>query len=246
MRSPINYQTIPDIILTHDLTLAALLLFQSFTQEPDRKTVSDLLEAELSKHIKLCEVTILYHASLDLYWAELPRHAVQDVNTRTANHFRELGFQVEYQRQAVDMSVPSAHEPGQLVNTVVVESKILVKWFATLPVDKEKFTTECRRRKQLEDDYLLAHPPERLSTGDGPSLVRNGAVWAASVSETYRAEIQRHFHRAFFCVFDSSGKLLFREETDVSFGATFGPDVGDTAYWEQRALEIISGFRPIG
>lgn len=39
-----------------------------------------------------------------------------------------------------------------------------------------------------------------------------------------------------------TGEVLLNEETAITAGAIFGPDAGDVAAWQVRAIEVIDGW----
>jgi hypothetical protein len=59
----------------------------------------------------------------------------------------------------------------------------------------------------------------------------------------YVVEIQRINHASYLCLFEIGGRLLHVEPTNVALGAMFGPDVSDVAKWEERAADIVDGWR---
>lgn len=73
----------------------------------------------------------------------------------------------------------------------------------------------------------MTNPPKRQSTGTGDEIDGGDAVWAAVLDKRHIVEVQRINHRNYRCLFDLDGKFRHVEETNVAYGATFGPDVGD-------------------
>lgn len=221
-----NYQCDPDVDPEKNLTADAVRLFQRFRQDTDRNTVSDLLEREIARHIKLCELAILYYADCRHYWAELPPHPIPDVMTCSFRHLREQGFKVEWDK--------SSGARGR------------TRWTASwlhASANAELLADEWDRRVQLEDEERLRHPPKPLSRVEGGKVDPGQAIWATVVDGSFVVEVQPIAERSFLCVFAPEGKCLTCEETPVSFDALFGPDIGDVANWEKRALEIVDSLK---
>jgi hypothetical protein len=60
-------------------------------------------------------------------------------------------------------------------------------------------------------------------------------VYVLTGEDPYRGEL---------VVQDGDGDVLLREETTVSYGARFGPDVADVDRWTGRAIEAVDGTLP--
>jgi hypothetical protein len=70
-----------------------------------------------------------------------------------------------------------------------------------------------------------------------------GVVWLAKLDERFLCEVVRtgEFREGRLCVFDNDWglKCIFEEKVDLSYDAQFGPDVADTALWEDMVLEYV-------
>lgn len=244
-----NYQCNPDLDPKQDLTVDAVSLFQRFRQAEDVAAVDALLDQEFARHITLCELAILQAAQSDIYWCELPRHPLDGFDLWTSAHLEKMGFQVEYSRIGSEETVPCEWSKEKTLSAVVVRSRFVAKWFMAKPLQPEAESAEWQRRVELEDKDLIANPPHRKSSGSartGEDLECGEAVWAMVLDGKYVVEIQRINHANYLCLFEIEGRFLHVEPTNVAFGAMFGPDVSDVAKWEERALEIVDGWRAGG
>jgi hypothetical protein len=237
-----NYRCNPDIDQAQALDVDAISLFQRFSQETDKKTVDALLDQEFARHVKLCELAILNAAKADILWCDLPKHPIQDFDIWAVQHFEKMGFEVEHRYTANTQTVPSEHDEKKKIEAVVVRSYFTAKWHLAKPLDPTKVSAEWRRRELLEDQELVANPPKRQSTGTGDDIESGKSLWAAVLDERHVVEIQRINHRSYLCLFDLDGKFRHAEETNVAFGAMFGPDVGDLEAWQERAVKIVDSW----
>jgi len=83
-------------------------------------------------------------------------------------------------------------------------------------------------------------PWEAQNTSQYPDL-----VWYATLDGRYQIEVQRTGNRtANLCVFDhqDGDKELACWEVGLSYGAMFGPDVGDVAAWQDKVCEFVDGL----
>ena len=238
-----NYKCHPDIDPQQDLTVDAVSLFQRFGQDTDKKTVDALLDQEFARHIKLCELAILHAAKADISWCELPKHPIQDFEIWASRHFKKLNFEIEHHYTARKQAVQSDSDRKKTIQAVVVRSYFTAKWHLAKPLDRARVSAEWRRREVLEDEELVTNPPKRQSTGSGDEFESGNAVWAAVLDKRHVVEVQRLNQRNYLCLFDLDGKFRHVEETNVAFGATFGPDIGDIAMWQERATAIVDGWR---
>lgn len=74
-----------------------------------------------------------------------------------------------------------------------------------------------------------------------------GVIWWARLDNRFQIEVQgldEETHRGIFLIFDhnNDNKLVFSEEVPVSYGAIFGPDVSDIAYWQNKVIEVVDGI----
>jgi hypothetical protein len=244
-----NYQCVPDLNPEQDLTVDAVSRFQRFRQAEDVATVDALLDQEFARHIKLCELAILQAAKSDIYGCDLPRHPLDGFDLWASDHLKKMGSQVEYTCTACEETAPSEYDRAKTLRATVVRSRFVAKWFLAKPLQPEVEAAEWQRRVELEDKDLIANPPHRQSSGSGATddeIECGDAVWATVLDGKYVVEIQRINHRNYLCLFEIGGRLLHVEPTNVAFGAMFGPDVGDVAKWEERAVEIVDGWRAGG
>ena len=237
-----NYHCSPDLDPKQDLTVDAVSLFQRFRQSADVKTVDTLLERELARHLKLCELAILRAANADMYWCELPRHPIQDFDLWAHQHLERMGFIVEFSRTAREEMLPSKYNQEKTVSAVVVESALFAKWSLAKPLNQKAVAAERQRRAKLEAEDLIQNPPQRLSRGIGGDFDGGNTVWAAVLDEKFVIEVQRRNQEAFLCLFGLDGKCLHVEPTNLSFGAVFGPDVSDVADWQSRAQQVVDSW----
>ena len=215
-----NYNCPPDLPPGRDLTAAALNLFQGFRQEDDVARVATLLEEEITRHLRLCELAIMHAAAAGIYWARLPPHPLLDVDVEVNHRLSANGFTVEYRRVAREEDLPNAHNEKERIKAITTEAGHVAKWFSPSSPVEETTAAEWRRRTALEAEELSRTPPHRQSTGAGEDLAAGPALWAAIIDETFVIEVQSRFRRNFLCVFDAaSGQCVHTEETDVSFGA---------------------------
>ncbi len=244
-----NYHCKPDLDPRQDLTVDMVSLFQRFRQAEDVATVDALLDQEFARHIKFCELAILQAAKSDIFWCDLPRHPLDGFDLWASDHLKKMGFQVEYIHTACEETAPSEYDREKTVSAVVVRARFVAKWFLAKPLHPEVEAAEWRRRQELEEKNLITNPPQRQSSGPGKTgaeLECGVAVWATILDEKYVVEIQRINHRNYLCLFEIGGRVLHLEATNVAFGAMFGPDVGDVAQWEERAVKIVDGWRAGG
>jgi hypothetical protein len=239
-----NYQCPPDLDPNKDLTPNAVRLFQRFKQEEDGKTLSRLLDEETARHIKLCELAILYYANCGFLWAPLPNHPIQDVNIWADRHLEEMGFKIEHDTRGRRQEVEDETNSDQKVTTIVVEHRTTASWRRWSDRDQESLETEWNRREALEEEDRSRNPPIATSVIVGGEIKESKAAWSAILDKKYIVEVQRIHCRNFLCVFELASKqCLHFEQTDVAFGAMFGPDVGDVAMWQDRAMKIIDSLK---
>ncbi|MBI4623082.1 MAG: hypothetical protein HY736_07675 [Verrucomicrobia bacterium] len=205
--------------------------------------VDTLLEQELARHLKLCELAILHAASADMYWCDLPRHPIHDFDIWARQHLEKMGFETEFSRTACKETVPDKNDPKESINAVMVHSSLTAKWFLAKPRSQETVAAEWHRREGLEAEDLIQNPPQRLSRGIGGDFDGGNTVWAAVLDGKFIIEVQQRNQGAFLCLFGLDGKCLHVEPTDLSYGAVFGPDVSDVAGWQDRAQQVVDGWQ---
>jgi len=238
-----NYHCSPDLDPKKDLTVDAVSLFQRFRQAADKKAVDDLLQQELARHLKLCELAILHAASAGMYWCDLPRHPIHDSDIWASRHLEEMGFEVEFRQTAQEQTLPSRDDPEKTIKAVVVRAAYTAKWFLAKPLQPEVVAVEWGRREDLEGQDLAQNPPQRLSRGTAGDCDGGDTVWVAVLDGKFNVEVQRRHQGAIFCVFGLDGKCLHVEPTSPSYGAAFGPEVSDVADWQDRAQQVVDGWQ---
>jgi hypothetical protein len=238
-----NYHCSPDLDPKQDLTVDAVSLFQRFQQEADRKTVDDLLQQELARHLKLWELAILHAASADMYWCDLPRHPIHDFDVWARRHLEKMGFEVEFSQTAQEETLPARNDSKKTLKVVVARLALTAKWSLAKQLNEEAVAAEWRRRERLESDDLVQNPPERRSRGIGGDFDGGDTVWAAVIDRKFIVEVQRRNQGACLCLFGVDGKCLHVEPTALAFGEVFGADVSDVAGWQDRAQQLVDGWQ---
>ena len=69
-----------------------------------------------------------------------------------------------------------------------------------------------------------------------------GVVWMATLDGRYLCEVVRIGERSgHLAVFDKEKNMecVLEETVDMSYGATFGPDVADVAEWEEKIMAFV-------
>jgi hypothetical protein len=69
-----------------------------------------------------------------------------------------------------------------------------------------------------------------------------GVVWLAKLDSRFLCEVVRtEGYEGKLCVFDNERGLqcVFEEKVGLSYNAQFGPDVADTALWEDMVLNYV-------
>lgn len=240
-----DYQCAPDIDPTKDLTSSAVQLFQRFRQAADAETLSKLLDEETARHIKLCEMAILYYASCGYFWAPLPRHPMLDVNIWAFRHLEDMGFKIKHDTTGKEREVPNEYNRESTLKAIVVEHSSTANWLKWSESDSDRLDAEWLRREALEEEDRSRNPPTQLSVVVDGTIKETTAAWAAVVEDAYVVEVRRIHGPKFLCIFDiATGRCIHQEKTNVAFGATFGPDAGDVAMWQDRAMEIVRAQKP--
>lgn len=240
-----DYQCGADIDPTKDVTSSAVRLFQRFRQEKDDQTLAKLLDEETARHIKLCELAILYYASCGYFWAPLPRHPMVDVDIWAIRHLEKMGFKIEHDTKGRQREVPDEYNRETKLNAIVVEHRSTASWLKWSESDSEKLEAEWLRREALEDEDRSRNPPAQLTVVVDGVIKKTTAAWAAVLDNTHVVEVRRIHGPNFLCIFDlASGRCIHLEKTTVAFGAVFGPDAGDVAMWQDRAMGIIGAQKP--
>lgn len=66
-------------------------------------------------------------------------------------------------------------------------------------------------------------------------------VWFDRLDQRWQLEVHREDHDGVLYIFDhdNEDKLVFRKPVGLSYGAVFGPDAGDVAYWQDIAINFV-------
>lgn len=70
-------------------------------------------------------------------------------------------------------------------------------------------------------------------------------VWESMLDEIYDCKVERTGERTgHLTVMDSqNSRLLLDEDVQLSYGAMFGPDMGDVAYWMDMCVNIVDKMK---
>lgn len=237
-----DYQCDRDIGPNKDLTVEALRLFQRFRQSADEEWLLRTWDDEVHRHLKLCELTILYFAGLGFYWCDLPLHPIAEVNNHVFNELRDRGFSVERNSTGRREEVEDRSDRSKRLHAVVVQTVWTARWLHA-GVSNEQLNLEWQRREALENEDLERNPPRPKSSLEQGKITSSGAIWSAVLDDKYLVEVQQIHQRAFLLLFTFDGTCVHREETCLSYGALFGPDSGDVAEWTARAMAIVDALR---
>lgn len=66
-------------------------------------------------------------------------------------------------------------------------------------------------------------------------------VWKSKLDDKYDVFVESSDNKPYegFLVIKKGKEKLFREKTSISYGAKFGPDIGDIAIWETTCADFI-------
>jgi hypothetical protein len=238
----LDYQTTPDLG-SHDVTVDCVRLFQRYPQKADAEWLDQQFEAEVIRHLRICELAILRAAAGKYYWCDLPRHAVTGVVVEVERRLECSGFILERSCEAYEKSVPDKYDKTKSLKAVCVEDRCTANWFKAQALEPKKLAKEIRRRRQIEESARRLHTPRPLSHIDGETISAGGAIWAAVLDNTYVVEVQNIHNQHTLCLFTREGELLHSEPTNVAFNALFGPDESDVNHWGYRAAQIVDDMK---
>jgi hypothetical protein len=238
-----NYRATPDLPPGKDLTIDAVSLFQRFRQSRDLGRVDRLWQAEVNKHIALCELAIMTAAGGTYYWCDLPEHALLSVTVTAHRHLEEQGFEIKHIEELQNKEVVDRYSGnGKKIKVKTVRFRSTASWGLKKLLNQKAVSKEWKRRENMEDTERKKKVPKLRSKIVGDKFEPGDVAWAAVLDQKYVVEVQRILHRDFLCIFKIGGKFLFSEPTNVAYGAMFGPDVGDVAMWQERALQIVASL----
>jgi hypothetical protein len=66
-------------------------------------------------------------------------------------------------------------------------------------------------------------------------------IWTAKLDEVFDVAVKRVDGSRGHLTISRDGKVLSQRDVTLSYGAAFGPDVGDVAEWEEWAVEYVDG-----
>jgi hypothetical protein len=234
---PVDYRAEPDLV--GELTPEKIFMFQTFCQSADVAQVELLEKAELERHLQLSLLSILRSARLGLNWCELPNHPILDYSVTVHAELKRMGYTIKHESDIHKQNVFSSDGTSSLVTSV--KHRTVASWMLEENLSP-KIAAEYSRRLEMESMALNTYVPRPTTLVDG-NMQRGDVAWN-SVIDCYLIEIQRILRRNFLCIFElQGGQHRFHEETSVSFGAAFGPDLEDIEHWLARAREIIGAFK---
>lgn len=78
---------------------------------------------------------------------------------------------------------------------------------------------------------------EALAISTGETELPPGIIWYSVLDQKYVVTVtRRDEYHAEWTISDAAGHLLKTEEVGLSYGALFGPDVGDVDEWQRQAM----------
>lgn len=69
----------------------------------------------------------------------------------------------------------------------------------------------------------------------------NAILWSGTLDNRYECTVEhKEQYKGQLRIFDiETNSILLMEEVGISYGATFGADMGDVADWQNRCSEFI-------
>ena len=66
-------------------------------------------------------------------------------------------------------------------------------------------------------------------------------IWEATLDNIFECRVTRTGERTgqLTVTENVTGQLLLDKEVGLSYGAQFGPDVGDVGYWQELCVEVV-------
>ncbi len=68
-------------------------------------------------------------------------------------------------------------------------------------------------------------------------------IWEAQLDDRYDCTVTRinEAHGLLTVTDTTDKKILLSDEVTLAYGARFGPDVDDVAYWQERCVQAVDG-----
>ena len=70
-------------------------------------------------------------------------------------------------------------------------------------------------------------------------MAQTDAVWRSRLDGKYDVYVERSGYYTGVLRIARGEEILHAEEVALAYGALFGPDVGDVADWQERAIEVV-------
>jgi hypothetical protein len=67
-------------------------------------------------------------------------------------------------------------------------------------------------------------------------------IWEAKLDDIYNCQVIRENESQGTLTIERDGNILFTETVGLAYGAIFGPDVSDVAYWEDQCVAFVDGI----
>lgn len=66
-------------------------------------------------------------------------------------------------------------------------------------------------------------------------------VWQSKLDNKFQCEVVRLTDRTgkLTVLDEDNSKVLLEQEVGLSYGAQFGPDIGDVAYWQDLCVNVV-------
>ena len=65
-------------------------------------------------------------------------------------------------------------------------------------------------------------------------------IWEAKLDELYDCKVTRiSENRGKLTMVDPFDRILLEQDVGLLYGAVFGPDIDDVAYWEELCVKVI-------
>lgn len=95
---------------------------------------------------------------------------------------------------------------------------------------------------KLQYKSMIDETPIPIAAWEEPKPFYANLVWCARIDNRYQIEVQRQEDGpARLIIFDHDHDMspIHSEQTPLSYGARFGPDVEDVLRWQQTVEKII-------
>jgi hypothetical protein len=67
-------------------------------------------------------------------------------------------------------------------------------------------------------------------------------VWEARLDERFQCRVIRETESTGKLEIEQGGDVLFSKPIALAYGAVFGPDISDVAYWEDICINFVDGL----